>query len=134
MFSFAGPASATGGFTCRIAGTRPIIVSIGFGHVAGSQLLTDLTRLTDNGRNVPAKAPQWWFDNSELRLLLVDPNATRREATIKTRRNAQYYDGNLWRGGRRYWVRCQESKFLLRSTTAIPLPSTRQVFLSLVPT
>lgn len=109
LLGLAGPASATGGFTCRTAGARPIIVSVGFGHVAGSQLLTDVTRLTDHGRNVPVKAPQWWFDNSELRLLLVDPNAIRREAIIKTRRNGHFYDGNLWRAGKRYWVRCRES-------------------------
>ena len=109
LIGLAGPASATGGFTCRTAGPRPIVVSIGFGHVAGAQLLTDVTRLTDNGRKVPVNAPQWWFDNSELRLLLIDPNATRREAIIKTRRNGQFYDGNLWRGGKRSWVRCRES-------------------------
>ena len=109
LIGLAGPASATGGFTCRTAVARPVVVSIGFGHVAGSPLFTDTTRLTDNGRNVPVKPPQWWFDNSELRLLLVDPNATRHEAIIKTRRNGQYYDGNLWRGGKRYWVRCWES-------------------------
>ena len=106
--AFATPAQATGGFGCRTAGANPIVVSVGFGHTAGSQLLKDVTRLSDRGRNIPVIAPQWWFDGTELRLLLTDPNAMRREAIIKARRNGQVYDGNLWRGGKRYWVRCRE--------------------------
>ena len=101
-------ANATGGFVCRTAGPRPIAVSLGFGHVPGSPLLQDSTRLTDNGRNVPVTAPQWWFDGSELRLLLADSNAMRREVIIKARRNGHVYDGSLWREGRRRWVRCRE--------------------------
>ena len=101
-------ANATGGFVCRTAGPRPVAVSIGFGHVPGSSLLQGSTRLTDNGRTVPVTAPQWWFDGTELRLLLADPNAMRREAVIKARRNGSVYDGSLWRDGRRRWVRCRE--------------------------
>jgi len=107
-FALAAPAHATGGFVCRTAGARPIQVSIGFGHVAGAPLLQDSTRLTDNGRNIPTKAPQWWFDGTELRLLLADPNGMRREAIIKARRNGQVYDGNIWRNGQRRWIRCRE--------------------------
>ena len=105
----ATPALATGGFTCRTAGARPIEVALGFGHVPGAPLLTDAVRLRDNGRNVPVTAPQWWLDDSELRLLLADPTAMRRELILKTRRNGRVYDGNLWRGGQRRWVRCRES-------------------------
>jgi hypothetical protein len=101
-------AQATGGFVCRTAGANPIQVSVGFGHVPGAPLLQDSTRLLDSGRNIPVTAPQWWLDNAELRLLLADPNAMRREAIIKARRNGQVYDGSLWRGGRRRWVRCRE--------------------------
>jgi len=104
----ATPAHATGGFICRTGGNQPIAVSVGFGHTAGSPLLRDVTRLTDNGRRVAVVAPQWWFDGTELRLLLTDPSAMRREAIIKARRNGRTYDGNLWRGGKRYWVRCRE--------------------------
>jgi hypothetical protein len=32
----------------------------------------------------------------------------RREAIIKARRSGRAYDGNLWRGGKRHWVRCRE--------------------------
>ena len=105
----ATPAHATGGFTCRTAGVRPVVVSIGFGHVPGAPLLRDVTRLHDNGRNVPVIAPQWWLDDRELRLLLADPSAMRREAIIKTKRNGRGYDGTVWRGGKARWVRCVES-------------------------
>ena len=100
-------AQATGGFTCRTAGARPIEAVVGFGHVAGSPLI--LTRLTDNRRAVPVRSAQWWLDDRELRLVLTDPNAQRRELIVKARRNGRTYDGDLWRGGKRHWVRCRES-------------------------
>jgi hypothetical protein len=103
----ASPAFATGGLVCRTAGARPIAVSLGFGHAAGSPLFA--ARLSDNGRNIPVSAPQWWLDDAELRLLLSDPNATRRELILKAKRNGRFYDGSLWRGGQRRWVRCRES-------------------------
>jgi len=109
LLAVAAPAQATGGFQCRTAGTRPIVVSIGFGHAPGAPLLRDATRLTDNGRNVPVTAPQWWLDETELRLLLADPSAMRREVIVKARRNGHTYDGSLWRGGKRHWVRCREA-------------------------
>lgn len=109
VVGMAAPAQATGGFVCRTAGARPIEVSLGFGHVAGAPLLPGATRLTDNGRNVPVTAPQWWFDGTELRLVLADATAMRREAIIKARRNGRTFDGSLWRGGKRHWVRCRES-------------------------
>ncbi len=103
----ASPAFATGGFTCRTAGPNPIEATVGFGHAPGSPLVG--SRLAENGRPIPVVHPQWWLDSSELRLVLTDPNAMRREAIIKTRRNGQFYDGSLWRGGKRRWVRCRES-------------------------
>jgi len=103
----AAPAHATGGFTCRTAGPRPIEVALGFGHVPGAPLF--LTRLLGAGRNVPVRAPQWWLDNDELRLILTDPQSLRREAIIRARRSGFVYDGSLWRGGKRRWVRCRES-------------------------
>lgn len=109
LAAIAAPAHATGGMTCRTAGANPIEVSVGFGHAAGAPLISSATRLFDNGRNVSVTAPQWWLDNSELRLLLADPNALRREAIIKARRNGHVYDGSLWRHGKRRWVRCRES-------------------------
>ena len=109
LFGIATPAQATGGFVCRTAGPRPIEVSLGFGHAPGAPLLADATRLLVDGRNVPVIAPQWWLDDTELRLLLADPTAMRRELILKTRRIGHFYDGNLWRGGQRRWVRCREA-------------------------
>lgn len=102
------PAKATGGFVCRTAGADPIQVSIGFGHAPGAPLISSATRLLENGRNVPVIAPQWWLDDNELRLLLADPSAMRRELIVKAKRNGHVYDGSLWRGGKRRWVRCRE--------------------------
>ena len=108
LLACAAPAQATGGLVCRTAGPRPLQISLGFGHAPGAPLLRDATRLTDNGRNIPVVAPQWWLDESELRLLLVDPSAMRREIVLKARRNGHFYDGSVWRGGERRWVRCRE--------------------------
>jgi hypothetical protein len=102
----AAPAHATGGFNCRTAGSRPVQVDIGFGHVSGAPLFSQ--RLIDNGRQVPVTAPQWWFDGAELRLLLASPDAMRREAILRARKNGPFYDGSIWRNGRRRWVRCRE--------------------------
>ena len=102
------PAKATGGFICQTAGPRPIQVSLGFGHAPGAPLIASATRLVDNGRTIPVIAPQWWLDNNELRLLLADPSAMRREVIIKAKRNGHTYDGSLWRGGEQRWVRCRE--------------------------
>ena len=103
----AAPAHATGGLTCRTAGARPVEVSVGFGHVPGSPLIA--RRLLDNGRNIAVKDAQWWLDQSELRVLLISPDAQREEVRVRARRNGHVYDGNLWRGGKRRWVRCRES-------------------------
>ena len=106
---FAVPARATGGFACRTAGPRPVEVTVGFGHAPGAPLISTATRLRDNGRDVPVIAPQWWLDDSELRLVLANPTAMRRELILKAKRNGHFYDGNIWRGGQRRWVRCREA-------------------------
>ena len=102
----AAPAQATGGFICRTAGTRPVEVAIGFGHVPGAPLI--LTRLTDNGRNVPVQSAQWWLDNDEMRLLLIDPDGRQEQLKLKAKRKGWTYDGSLWRLGKSRWVRCRE--------------------------
>jgi len=106
VFVAAAPARATGEFVCRTAGPRSVEVSVGFGHVPGSPLI--LTRLTDNGRIVPVQSAQWWFDNQEMRLLLIDPNARQEQLKLKAKRNRYTYDGTIWRNGQRHWVRCRE--------------------------
>ncbi len=100
------PADATGGLVCRTAGARPIELSMGFGHVPGSPLI--LTRFIDTGRNMPVSAAQWSLDNDEVRLLLIGPNAMKQELLLRTKHNGHTYDGALWRGGQRRWVRCRE--------------------------
>ncbi|HEX6741672.1 MAG TPA: hypothetical protein VF079_07765 [Sphingomicrobium sp.] len=102
----ASPAKATGGFHCRTADPRAIEVSIGFGHVPGSPLI--LARLLDSGRTVPVRWAQWWLDASEMRLLLIHPNAHREELRLKAKRNGHVFDGSVWRNGHRRWVRCRE--------------------------
>lgn len=105
--SLAAPAHATGGFVCRTAGDRQIEVSVGFGHVPGTPLT--LTRLLDGGRDVPVAEAQWWLDDSELRLLLINPESTRQEVKVEAKRNGHTYDGSLWRNGWQQWVRCREA-------------------------
>jgi hypothetical protein len=102
----ATPLEATGGLVCRTAGARPVEVSVGFGHVPGSPLI--LARLIDAGRNVPVSSAQWWLEQSEVRLLLVAPNAHRQELLLRARRNGHFYDGTVWRNGKRRWIRCRE--------------------------
>jgi hypothetical protein len=102
----AAPAHATGGFNCRTAGSRPVQVDIGFGHVPGAPLFSQ--RLIDNGRQVPVTAPSNHHCGAELRLLLASPDAMRREVILRARKNGPFYDGSIWRNGQRRWVRCRE--------------------------
>ena len=107
LLAAAAPAHATGGMTCRTAGAEPIEVSLVLGHTAGSPLVSG--RMVDNGSAIEVRAVQWWLDSSELRLLLVDPEATRVEVALKAKKNGRFYDGSLVRAGRSQWVRCRES-------------------------
>ncbi|MEO6361504.1 MAG: hypothetical protein ABIO43_13170 [Sphingomicrobium sp.] len=106
LLCIAAPVSATGGLVCRTGGARPVEVSVGFGHVPGSPLI--LTRLRDAGRTVPVTWAQWWLDDAEVRLLLIDPQARSQQLLLKAKRNGTVYEGALWRGGKRRWVRCRE--------------------------
>jgi len=103
----ATPAHASGGLICRTAGARPLEVSLVIGHTAVSSLVS--ARLSDGGRDVPVTIAQSWLDSNELRLDLVDRNAARHEARLRVRRTGQFYDGSIWRGGQRRWVRCREA-------------------------
>ena len=104
--AFAAPAHATGGLVCRTAGAKPIEANLGFGHVPGSPLI--LTRLLDSGRNIPVTAAQWWLNDKEVRVIFVSPNAHRQELLLRAKRSGHVYDGSLWRGDKRRWVRCRE--------------------------
>ena len=91
---------------CRTAGGDRIEVALGFGHVPGSPLI--LTRLRERDREVPVSQAQWWLDDKEMRVLLISPQAQRREVEIRARRNGHFYDGSLWRGGVQRWLRCRD--------------------------
>jgi hypothetical protein len=107
LFAAAAPAHATGGMTCRTAGPKPVEVSLVIGHTVGSPIVSG--RMVDAGTAVEVRAVQWWLDSTELRLLLVDSEATRPELMLKAKRNGRFYDGMLVRAGRSRWVRCRES-------------------------
>lgn len=100
------PAYSTGGLVCRTAGSRPIEVSMVVGHTAVASVVS--ARLSDRGRNVPVSVAQSWLEPSEIRLDLVDRNATRHELRLRARKNGAFYDGSLWRASKRRWVRCRE--------------------------
>jgi hypothetical protein len=103
----ASPALAAGGLHCRTAGARPIELNMTIGHVFGSPLVS--TRLVDAGRNVPVTGAQWWYDRTEVRLLLTRPDAAAEELVLRAKRSGSVYDGSLWRRGQRRWVRCREA-------------------------
>ena len=102
----AQPVHATGGFLCRTAGTRPIEIAVGIGHVPGAPVIA--VRMRAGGQAVPVTAAQWWFDGNDLRLHLIDRGALRSAAVIRARRNGHNFDGSVTRAGKRRWIRCRE--------------------------
>lgn len=103
------PAHATGGLSCKTADQRPIVVSLGFGHVPSAGLF--LARLVEGEREIEVTASQWWMHGPELRLALVSTDATREELILIAHWNdaTHSYDGSVWRSGRERWVRCREA-------------------------
>jgi hypothetical protein len=100
------PAFAAGGLVCRTAGTQPIETWLVVSHTAVPTIVS--ARLQDNGRHVPVAVAQAWLEPNELRVDLVNRNATRHELRLRARRSGPGYDGTLWRNGQRRWVRCRE--------------------------
>ena len=109
LFTLSIPAYATGGLSCKTADQRPIVVSLGFGHVPSAGLF--LARLVDDKREIEVTVSQWWMRGPELRLALVSADATRKELILIAHWNdaAHSYDGSVWRSGRKRWVRCREA-------------------------
>lgn len=103
----AAPAQATSGLFCETAGASPIQLQLVIGHTVVSPVVQ--ARLTDNGADVPVTIAQAWLEEGELRLDLTDPNAERHELRLLAKRKGDNYDGSIWRGGKRRWVRCVES-------------------------
>lgn len=102
----ATPALATGGLVCRTGGAPPVQVALVISPTAVSSIVS--ARLTDNRREVPVAVAQSWLEPDEVRLDLTDRNAVRHELRLRAKRNGSVYDGAIWRGGKRRWVRCRE--------------------------
>lgn len=102
----ASPAQASGGLLCRTAGPRPIDLRLVISHTTIPAVVS--ARLIDQQREVPVALAQAWLEPSEIRLDLVDRYARRHELRLRARRNGRAYDGSIWRGGKRHWVRCRE--------------------------
>ena len=100
-------AHATSGLTCDTAGPHPISVQMVIGETAVSSIVQ--ARLTIDGKNLPVIVAQSWLEPSEVRLDLVDPGAGRHELRLRAKANGLFYDGSIWRGGQRRWIRCRES-------------------------
>ena len=108
LVALSAPAHATTGLICGTAGSPPIQLALAVSHTAVPSVVS--ARLTDNRREVPVVTAQSWFDASEVRLDLTDRNAMRHEARLRAtwRPSSRSYDGTLWRGGKRRWIRCRE--------------------------
>ncbi len=102
----AAPADASGGLMCQTAGARPIDLRLVVSHTAVAAVVS--ARLIDDNRDIPVALAQSWIDPGELRVDLVDRNAQRHELRLRAKQNGRVYDGSLWRGGKRHWVRCRE--------------------------
>jgi hypothetical protein len=107
LFGAAAPAYATGGMACTTSGPNPVEIHLVFGRAAGAPLIS--AQLIDGGVEVATDKPQWWLDASELRLLLIDPNAEREELLLKAKARGDVYVGTVRRGTRTLRVRCEES-------------------------
>ncbi len=105
-FFAASPAFATGGLVCRTANAPSLQVALVISHTAVSSIVS--ARLTDNRREVPVAVAQSWLEPNEIRLDLTDRNAVRHELRLRAKRKGNVYDGTIWRGGKRRWVRCRE--------------------------
>lgn len=96
LLAAATPAHATGGFVCEANPAKPIEVSLVFGRAAGAPLVG--ATLTEGGVEIPTEKAQWWIEGTELRVVLIDPNAEREEVVIKARGRGEVMVGTLKRG------------------------------------
>lgn len=108
----ASPALATGGFECRTTDDSGIRVVGTIGHVIASPLVTAQLHLGDRtlstaGEAAPIAIGRSWIDSREIRVDLVDAQATRFEAQLRARimtRNGA--TGTLVRNDVSHPVRC----------------------------
>lgn len=102
----ASPAFATGSLLCSTSGARPIDVQLVIGHSAVSAVFQ--ARMRDDGKDIPVTLVQSWLERNEVRVDLADPNLDRHELRLRVKARGDYYDGSVWRGGKRRWIRCRE--------------------------
>ena len=108
----ASPALATGGFECRAEDRSGLVLRGAVGHVIGSplisaQLVTRTATYATAGSRPQLAIGRSWIDEREIRVDLVDLQATRFEAQLRARimlRNQAV--GTLVRAGRTHPVRC----------------------------
>ena len=109
----ATPAFATGGFDCRTTDRSGIRMSGTIGHVAGSplvaaQLHLGSRRLSTTGPEPQAAIGRSWIDSREIRVDLIDAQATRFEAQLRARIMTRTgATGTLARDGETHPVRCE---------------------------
>lgn len=101
----AAPASATQGLSCRTASGPRLELHL----VLGARPSVLQPRLAIGGRRIPVVFGQHWMDGRDFWLDLYDPQLTKRELRLKVRRAGFAWDGSVWAGGTRRWVRCRES-------------------------
>ncbi|WP_129794253.1 hypothetical protein [Sphingosinicella sp. CPCC 101087] len=109
----AAPALATGGFECRTTDGANITIGGTVGHTLTSPLVGARLQLGDRLLATTKKAPDLaigrsWIDDREIRVNLVDPNATRFEAQLRARIGSPgAAAGTLVRHGATHPVRCE---------------------------
>lgn len=106
-FLATAPAYATGVMFCTTGGAKSVDLSLVISHVVAGPLVS--ATLTDNGAEVPTEKAQWWLDEKEMRLILIDPNAEREELVLIAKRRGDDYVGTVKRAGRSRPVHCEES-------------------------
>lgn len=107
LFLASAPAHATAGMFCTTGGAKSLDLSLTISHVVAGPLVS--AALIDDGVEVPSEKAQWWLDEKEMRLILIDPNAEREELVLMARRRGDDYVGTVKRGGKTRAVRCEES-------------------------
>lgn len=107
VFAASAPAHATAGMFCSTGGANSVDLSLVISRVVAGPLVS--ASLIDNGTEVQTEKAQWWLDDKEMRLILIDPNAEREELVLVAKRRGDDYVGTLKRGGRSRPVRCKES-------------------------
>ena len=109
----ATPALATGGFDCRATDGSGLAIAGTVGHtlaapLVGARLQVGEQRLSTTDENPQITVGRSWIDEREIRVDLVDTNATRFEAQLRARIDARgEATGSLVRDGISHPVRCE---------------------------